>query len=68
MRRKVKGSETRRMARRKCRAVSQAIRRSESRRGASALPEGGGVDWDALAADYDLVRDRIERVVPGFEA
>jgi molybdopterin-dependent oxidoreductase alpha subunit len=34
----------------------------------AALPEGAGVDWDALAADYDLVRDRIERVVPGFEA
>jgi len=23
-------------------------------------------DWDALAGDYDRVRDRIERVVPGF--
>ncbi|HEU0300690.1 MAG TPA: FdhF/YdeP family oxidoreductase [Longimicrobium sp.] len=33
----------------------------------AALPEGGGVDWDALAADYDRIRDRIERVVPGFE-
>jgi molybdopterin-dependent oxidoreductase alpha subunit len=33
----------------------------------AALPEGGGVDWDALVADYDRIRDRIERVVPGFE-
>ncbi len=25
------------------------------------------VDWDGMAADYDRIRDRIERVVPGFE-
>lgn len=25
------------------------------------------VDWDSLIADYDRIRDRIERVVPGFE-
>ena len=25
------------------------------------------VDWDSLVADYDRVRDRIERVVPGFD-
>jgi molybdopterin-dependent oxidoreductase alpha subunit len=25
------------------------------------------VDWDALASDYDRVRNIIERVVPGFE-
>jgi anaerobic selenocysteine-containing dehydrogenase len=25
------------------------------------------VDWRALAADYDLIRDRVEQVVPGFE-
>ena len=25
------------------------------------------VPWDDLIADYDLIRDRIERVVPGFE-
>jgi molybdopterin-dependent oxidoreductase alpha subunit len=25
------------------------------------------VDWDAMAADYDRIRDVIERVVPGFE-
>jgi molybdopterin-dependent oxidoreductase alpha subunit len=25
------------------------------------------VDWEALAADYDAIRDQIARVVPGFE-
>lgn len=25
------------------------------------------VDWEALVADYSRIRDRIERVVPGFE-
>ena len=25
------------------------------------------VDWDALGADYDLIRERISRVVSGFE-
>ena len=25
------------------------------------------VDWDALIADYDRIRDHIEHVVPGFE-
>jgi len=25
------------------------------------------VDWEALASDYDLIREHIERVVPGFE-
>ncbi len=25
------------------------------------------VDWDALIGDYDLIRDRIARVIPGFE-
>ncbi|HLW36730.1 MAG TPA: molybdopterin dinucleotide binding domain-containing protein, partial [Chthoniobacterales bacterium] len=25
------------------------------------------VDWDALAGNYDRIRDHIERVVPGFE-
>ena len=24
------------------------------------------IDWERLAADYDRIRDRIERVVPGF--
>ncbi len=30
------------------------------------LPDGGGIDWSGLAADYDRIRDRIESVVPGF--
>lgn len=25
------------------------------------------VDWDALVADYDRIRDRIEATIPGFE-
>lgn len=25
------------------------------------------IDWRALAADYDLIRDLIEKVIPGFE-
>jgi molybdopterin-dependent oxidoreductase alpha subunit len=27
---------------------------------------GSGVPWEALAGDYDAIRDRIARVVPGF--
>ena len=30
--------------------------------------ERAGVDWAGLAGDYDGIRDRISRVVPGFEA
>ncbi|HEX2210602.1 MAG TPA: FdhF/YdeP family oxidoreductase [Longimicrobium sp.] len=26
-----------------------------------------GVDWDAMVADYDRIRDHVGRVVPGFE-
>ena len=26
----------------------------------------GGIDWDAFAADYDLIRDKIEAVFPDF--
>ncbi|HEY0315349.1 MAG TPA: FdhF/YdeP family oxidoreductase, partial [Sphingomonas sp.] len=26
----------------------------------------GGIDWDAFAADYDLIRDKIEAVFPEF--
>ncbi|THV40158.1 FdhF/YdeP family oxidoreductase [Glycomyces buryatensis] len=29
--------------------------------------ENDDVPWEALAADYDRIRTRIERVVPGFE-
>ena len=25
------------------------------------------LDWDALVGDYDLIRDRIEQVIPGFD-
>jgi molybdopterin-dependent oxidoreductase alpha subunit len=27
----------------------------------------GKVDWEALESDYDLIRNHIERVVPGFQ-
>lgn len=31
-----------------------------------ALFPGGPVDWDALVADYDRIRERIEAVIPEF--
>jgi len=33
----------------------------------ATLGEDSKVAWEELAADYDLVRDHIERVIPGFE-
>jgi molybdopterin-dependent oxidoreductase alpha subunit len=33
----------------------------------ATLPDGGGLDWDALVADYDRIRDLVERTIPGFE-
>ena len=33
----------------------------------ATLENRTSVDWDALANDYDKIRDVIERVVPGFE-
>ena len=32
----------------------------------ATLGGGANIDWQALIADYDLIRDHIERVVPGF--
>ena len=34
---------------------------------AQATLKNSKVDWDALASNYDLVRDHISRVVPNFE-
>lgn len=34
----------------------------------AALGPDDSVPWEALVADYDRIRERIERVVPGFEA
>ncbi len=34
---------------------------------AAALGERSGVPWLALVEDYDRIRARIERVIPGFE-
>jgi molybdopterin-dependent oxidoreductase alpha subunit len=33
----------------------------------ATLGERTKVDWDELVADYDRIRDRIARVVPGFD-
>lgn len=33
----------------------------------ATLGERSTVDWEGLVADYDRIRDHIERVIPGFE-
>jgi molybdopterin-dependent oxidoreductase alpha subunit len=33
----------------------------------AVLGSASTIDWEALAADYDRIRDRIAEVVPGFE-
>lgn len=33
----------------------------------ATLGDKSKVDWDAMAANYDNIRERIERVIPGFE-
>ncbi|HEV2147624.1 MAG TPA: FdhF/YdeP family oxidoreductase [Longimicrobiaceae bacterium] len=33
----------------------------------AALDPVPSVDWDALAADYDRIRDAVERTIPGFD-
>ena len=33
----------------------------------ATLGERSRVDWEALASDYDAIRDAIERVIPGFD-
>jgi molybdopterin-dependent oxidoreductase alpha subunit len=38
-----------------------------ARLAAATLGERTSVDWLALAANYDLIRSAIERVIPGFE-
>ena len=30
----------------------------------ATLPDGGGIDWDRMTADYSLIRDRIAQVLP----
>ena len=32
------------------------------------LGEGGSIPWEEFEGDYSLIRDRIARVVPGFES
>jgi molybdopterin-dependent oxidoreductase alpha subunit len=38
-----------------------------SRLARATLGARGTVDWDWLVADYDRIRDAIERVIPGFD-
>ncbi|MCA1556729.1 MAG: molybdopterin-dependent oxidoreductase, partial [Acidobacteria bacterium] len=38
-----------------------------ARLAATTLGESNGVNWLELAADYDLIRERISRVIVGFE-
>jgi molybdopterin-dependent oxidoreductase alpha subunit len=33
----------------------------------ATLGQKSSVEWERLAADYDLIRDHIRRVIPGFE-
>lgn len=35
---------------------------------AAVLPANSKCDWTDLIADYDRIRERIERVIPGFDA
>lgn len=38
-----------------------------ARMAVAALGEDHPVDWRAMAEDYDVIRDHIARVIPGFE-
>ena len=38
-----------------------------ARLAAATLGTRSSVPWHAFAADYDLIRERIERVIPGFD-
>ncbi|MBC7797290.1 MAG: FdhF/YdeP family oxidoreductase [Pyrinomonadaceae bacterium] len=33
----------------------------------ATLGAKSSVDWDAMAGNYDLIRDKIERTIPGFD-
>ena len=35
--------------------------------GMAAATVGGHIDWAAMAEDHDVLRDRLSRVIPGFE-
>ena len=35
--------------------------------GMAAATVGGHIDWAAMAEDHDLLRERLSRVIPGFE-
>jgi molybdopterin-dependent oxidoreductase alpha subunit len=38
-----------------------------ARLASATLGDRSNVDWQSLSADYDLIREHIERVVPGFD-
>ncbi|MFM9918114.1 FdhF/YdeP family oxidoreductase [Lacisediminihabitans sp. H27-G8] len=38
-----------------------------TRMAVAALGDSGPIDWNGMEADYDLIREHISRVVPGFE-
>ncbi|WP_077490807.1 FdhF/YdeP family oxidoreductase [Sinomonas mesophila] len=38
-----------------------------ARMAAATLGEDHAVDWRAMAEDYDVIRDHISRVIPGFQ-
>jgi molybdopterin-dependent oxidoreductase alpha subunit len=33
----------------------------------ATLGDSVGIDWDGMVRDYDVIRDHISRVIPGFE-
>ncbi|WP_026363156.1 FdhF/YdeP family oxidoreductase [Methylopila sp. M107] len=35
--------------------------------GMASATVGGHIDWAAMAEDHDVIRDRLSRVIPGFE-
>lgn len=39
----------------------------ESGRTVDGVRQGPEIPWDGFAGDYDLIRERIERVIPGFD-
>ena len=50
-------------------ASSQLLSESQivARLARATFHERTTVDWEALANDYDLIREHIERVIPGFD-
>ena len=62
-----RGARRREAAWRRPRSTCSASRRSSRDSPRPTLGPDSSVDWEALAADYDRIRDQIAEVVPGFE-